>query len=229
MLSKYFHLKQDAIRMRENGLSITGIEKNLSIPRSTLSGWFKNITLTQNQMIKLKHDQLKALKKARVKASLWHRQQKQNSIKEAEQQAKDFLSSIDIQNKNMQEIALAMLWLGEGFKASKELGIGNSDPLILRFFMYVAMKNFNIKRNAIRCELYLRSDQDPLAMKKYWAKTLHLSSENFRYIHFDKRTEGTKTYPTYKGVCSLRFGNLAVQRKLLYIARKYCQKVLKGS
>lgn len=229
MKSRYASLQDQARSLRRAGKSIRYIEKILDIPRSTLSGWFKDIFLNPDQLHKLKQSQYAKLKKARTKASLWHNQQKLQRIRQAEEQATQVLNHINLKDKDIQQLALAILYLGEGFKADRELGIGNSDPLILKFFLHLYLRNFHAKIDSVRCELHLRSDQNPVEIKKYWSSELGIPLEHFTYIAFDKRTEGSKTYPSYKGVCALHFGNVAAKRKLLYIADEYCRKVLKGS
>ena len=49
MISKWFELKDEAISLRKKGKSIRNIEERLKIPRSTLSGWLKNIELSKSQ------------------------------------------------------------------------------------------------------------------------------------------------------------------------------------
>ncbi len=227
MISQWFYLKSEAIQMRKKGTSIKTIEKSLHIPRSTLSGWLKHINLTSEQKIKLENNRKDYLVQARAKAVLWHNQQKINRLKDAEEKAVNLLSNIDTENKSIQELALAMLYLGEGFKANPELGIGNSNPLILQFFIHIFLNNFKIDRKSIRCELHLRADQNPNIIKKYWSQKLNLPLENFGYTTIDKRTIGSTTYSHYNGVCVLRCGNVALQRKIMYIAQKYCEKVVR--
>ena len=53
MRSRCYELKLRARNLRKNGHSIGGIEHRLGIPRSTLSGWFKDIKLTPQQKKKL--------------------------------------------------------------------------------------------------------------------------------------------------------------------------------
>ena len=227
MASKWVHLKPDAIRMRMSGDSLTSVEKSLGIPKSTLSDWFKKIALTQQQKIQLSKNRIIALKLARVKAVEWHTLQKENRLKEAEKNASKLLANINTKSRSIQELALAMLYLGEGIKNNPELGLGNSDPLILKFFIKVLETNFKIDKKKIRAELYLRADQDSDAIKKFWSKELDIPVKNFRYS-VDKRTTRSTTYSSYKGVCLLRCGNVSIQRKLLYTARKYCKQILDG-
>lgn len=226
MYSKWFDLKLQAIALRQEGKSIRNIEKNLNIPRSTLSGWFKNIQLSQKQKHKLEQNRTSHLLKARKKAVLWHNQQKLLRLKDAKNKSLSVLSNIDINNQSILELALAMLYLGEGFKKISGTGIGNSDPLILKFFMNILIKNYSIDINKMHCELHLRADQDPDKIKAYWSKELNLPLINFTSVSIDKRTIGSPTYSTYNGVCILRCGNIAIQRKLVFLATRYCELII---
>src|SRR3989344_4041694 len=83
-----------------------------------------------------------------------------------------------------------------------------------------------IKINKIAFYLHLRSDQNPRYMKKYWSVELNVPIERFGKVSIDKRTLKTKTYSHYKGVCVINCGNVAIQRKLVYIGRKFCKKTI---
>ncbi|MDO8483042.1 MAG: hypothetical protein Q7S86_04465 [bacterium] len=227
MQSRWFKLKDQACNMRRRGVSIRAVEEKLGIPRSTLSYWFKDIQLSSKQLKKLKKDWHNALVKARKGAVRWHNLQKANRFKDAERRADEVLSKIDVTNTVVLDLALAMLYLGEGFKKSLETGIGNSDPLILRFFLAVLCRVYDFDVDSIRCELHLRADQNPSALKRYWSKQLSLPLANFKYVVFDERTRGIKTYSEYKGVCLLRCANVAIQRKLVYLSQKFCERVIK--
>ncbi len=226
MKSKWYELKESAIKLRRNGLSIIKVEKQLGIPRSTLSGWFKDIKLTKRQREVLLKNKFDALKEARKKAVLWHNAQKNKRMEEAKKAARETLKNIDIHNHAFLELALAFLYLGEGAKKYCQTALGSSDPIILQFFL-AALKNiYGIDLNNIKCELGLRADQDPEEMKHYWSETLGLPINNFKQINIDKRTAGSATYPHYKGVCHLRCGNVAIQRKLMILANSFCEKII---
>jgi len=227
MKSRWFKSKNKAVDLRKQGLSIIKIEKLLKIPRSTLSGWFKNIGLNDKQKKILFNNQKRGLIEARKKAALWHNAQKEKRIKEAKAGALKIIENIDINDKNILEIALAILYLGEGAKTS-DTAIGNSDPLILKFFLTLLKNLYKIEPEKIKCQLSLRADQNPEKIKKFWAKELDIPEVNFNHINFDKRTIGSKTYSDYKGVCYLRCGNIAIQRKLIYLSNIFCEKVIKN-
>lgn len=226
MKSKWFELKEEAIKLRKEGFSITKIENQLGISRSTLSGWFRKIKLTENQRRILLQNQRNALVEARKKAVLWHNEQKRKRLTEAKRTARETLERINTGNNDFFELALAFLYLGEGAKKNPETAIGSSDPIILKFFL-AAMKNiYKVNINNIKCELSLRADQNSEKIKQYWAMTLGLPIDNFKQVNIDNRTKGRATYSYYKGVCHLRCGNIAIQRKLVLLANLFCEKMI---
>lgn len=226
MISKWYKLKGEAIQLRKSGMSLRKVEYRLGIPRSTLGGWFKNLELSARQKEKLHNDWKNALIKARKKAVLWHNAQKESRLQVAKKEAEYVLKNINKNNVNIIELSLAVLYLGEGSKKNIETAIGNSDPLILKFFIMVLRNVYHLSDDKMRCELYLRADQNPEKIKRFWAKELELPLSNFKQVNVDKRTVGIKTYSNYKGVCNIRCGNVAIKRKLLYLAKLFFERAL---
>lgn len=225
MVSKWYESKEAALAMRRSGMSMVTIEKKLGIPRSTLSGWFRTIVLTEGQRTRLMKNSQDGWKKAREKALEWHRAQKSLRLLEAETEASKTLDEL-VLSPALLDIALAMLYMGEG--AKKDLtSLANSDPKILRFFLAVLRQNYGIENHSIRCDLHLRMDQDAVALKEYWAKELDVPLEQFKYVAFDKRSSGRPTYDHYKGVCVISCGHVAIQRKLVYLYNLFCERVAK--
>jgi hypothetical protein len=221
MSSKWSDLKPEAMRLRKLGKSLPHIHQALGIPKSTLSYWLKDVKLTAKQKEKLHQDWLNALVTARKEAVKWHQSEKQKRIDFAERTADNILDEIDINNRHILELSLAVLYLAEGSKKNLETALGSSDLNTLRFFLKSLRILYDLDIAKVRCELYLRYDQDPDELKRYWAKELSLPLSNFTQVNLDKRTIGRETYGHYKGVCSLRCGNVAIRRRLVFLAEKY--------
>jgi len=170
MKSRWYEYKPEALRLRKKGLSIKHIRDKLGVPLSTLSGWLKNVELTKTQKQALHKRWLNSLVKARTKAVLWHNEQKKLRLKNAENQAKRVLARLDVRSKDILDIALALLYLGEGSKKTEVTSIGNSDPLILKFFITVLRNNYDATDKNIKCELHLRADQDIVKVKNIGLK-----------------------------------------------------------
>ncbi len=229
MKSKWYEYKPEARKLRSKGWSIKAIKRKLGVPLSTLSGWLKDVELNESQKAVLKKKWQKALIGARVKAVKWHNEQKKLRLERSEKEALESLSRIDFLEKSILDLALAILYLGEGSKKTLGTCIGNSDPKILKFFVAVLRSNYSIEVKSIKCELHLRADQNPDEIKEFWSEELGIPPEQFTTISIDQRTMGRATYPTYKGVCVLRCGNVAIQRKLVYLSRVFCERVIENA
>jgi len=225
MKSKWLHLKDSALKMRKSGATFGQVESEFGIPKSTLSYWFKDIELSIEQKAAIKNSWKFAIKSTRRNAIKWHNQQKDARIQEAKIEAKRVVGQIDLSDVATLEIALAILYLGEGTKKSLDTSLGSSDPKILKFFVICMKKLYQIDFDQAKCYLHLRADQDELKVKKYWAKTLEIPSKNFRAVSFDKRTLGKATFPSYMGVCVVSYGRVAIQRRLMWISRLFCEKI----
>ncbi len=215
-----------ARKLRAQGKSILVIEKQVPVARSTLSLWLRNIPLTKIQRDRLIQNKYKALKNARKKAELWHRGQKAARLKLAKDQARETLSKVDLKDNSILELAMAMLYLGEGFKKSDATALGNSDPAVLKIFVNVLARCYNVSAATLNCELHLRFDQSAPREKKYWSAQLGIPIERFKYVAFDARTKNSKTYTHYHGVCTVRASSVAIQRKLINIGKQFTEALI---
>lgn len=223
MVSKWYHLKEEALALRQSGMSMTVIERKLGIARSTLSGWFKDVHLTEEQRTRLMKNSQDGWKKARERAVESHRAQKALRLLEAKTKAAETLNKLVISDELL-DLAFAMLYYGEGAK-SGTTSIASSDPKILRFVLYVLQRNYAVTSHMIRCDLHLRMDQDADTLKRFWANELRIPFEQFKYVAFDKRSEGRPTYDHYKGVCVITCHQVAIQRKIMYLYTLFCEKI----
>lgn len=203
---------------------MTVIERKLGIPRSTLSGWFKSVPLTEEQRLRLTKNSQDGWAKARVRAVEAHRATKALRLLEAERQAQRTLAEIDVSDPAILDLAFAMLYLGEGAK-NGTTSLASSDPKILKFVLAILKRNYDVSPTSVRCELHLRADQDAAQMKSYWSQELGIPVDNFRNAFHDQRTVGRPTYDHYKGVCVLYCGSIAIQRKLISLYTLFCEKV----
>lgn len=223
MVSRWSHLKEEALALRRSGMSMTVIERKLGIARSTLSGWFKEVSLTEEQRTRLMKNSQDGWKKARSRAAESHKAQKSLRLLRAKQEALKVMEELELTNATL-DLAFAMLYLGEGSK-SGTTSIASSDPKILKFVLAVLEHNYSITRDMVKCELHLRADQNPDELKNYWSEELLIPLDRFRKSYIDQRTAGRPTYERYKGVCVLYCGSVAIQRKLVYLYTLFCEKI----
>lgn len=223
MRSQWVELKETAIILRQSGQSIKTIHHNLGIPLSTLSGWLKDIEISDEHRDKLRQNKEDAWKRAHQKAADWHRTQKALRNLKAKQTAQDTLNHLEITDETL-DLALAILLFGSNPRKDST-PISSSNPKTLRFILTVFHHNYGIDLSTLRYDLSLRSDQDRDTLKEYWAKALAISPDQFKSINIDKRTAGKPTKDDYKGVCIISFSSVAIQRKLRYLYTLFCERI----
>jgi hypothetical protein len=228
MKSKWYEYKEVVLDLRRKGTSMTVIEREFGIPRSTLSGWFKEVQLTEEQRTKLMKSKQDGWKKARENAVLSHNLQKAHRISEAKIEALAIHKELPLNSLAVLELSLAMLYFGEGSKKDRT-SIGASDPFMLSFFITSLEKLYGLDRNNFRYDLHLRDDQPNDELIAYWSDQLNVDREKFTYVSKDKRTIGKPTRNDYKGVCQVSIGNIATLRRLIALYNVYCSEVIKGT
>jgi hypothetical protein len=224
MNSKWSHLKADAIALRLEGKTYDHIISKLGIPRSTLSGWMRHVTISDEARLRLQQARADCLSNARRAARIKHQDLKKERIGDIHQQIDAAYGSLLASgNLQIKEIALSMLYLGEGAKGD-ELRLGSSDVLILRFYLNYLKDLYGIDSSSLRFDLHLRADQDEVLLKKYWVQELLTDPSCFKGTFRDKRTEGKTSYSSYRGVCLVTGGGVEIQRRLLYLAKVFCEQ-----
>src|SRR3989344_4055462 len=191
--------------LRRQGKTYSEIKAILktNIPKSTLSSWFKDIRKPKQY-----------LEKVRL-------------LKEYE--ARNLGLSKKILETDIAKIALAMLWLGEGFKTRGSFGIGSSDSRIINLFLFLLKKcySFDIKR--IRITLQCRADQNIIELEKYWMNIINIPKEFFYKARVDPRTIGKPSIDKdYKGVLRVDYFDVKIQDEIATLVNMLYNQISSG-
>jgi hypothetical protein len=200
-------LREKVEKLRHKGKTYLEIQKilKLTIPKSTLSYWCRNIELPFGYQRKIQEYNKFNLKKAQKIALLVNKHKRKQYLNLITNRNRHLAELI--KDKNVAKIALAMLYLGEGSKKQKgSLMFGNSDPLIISLFLYLLRHCYKIDENKFRCTLQCRADQDIKKLEKFWSKTTNIPLAKFYKARVDPRTIGKPSIKTdYKGVCRIDY------------------------
>lgn len=213
-------LQSQAIKLRKQGLTYSLIQKRLKakISKGTLSYWFKNIVLSQKALTKNENFARKLWRHSRemaVSANKLIRKKYLDSIEN------DYIYLKDkINNRDIALIAMAMIYLGEGAKFSnRTVMIGNSDPNVIKLFLYLLRLCYHIDESKFRCTLQCRADQNIPKLEKFWSKLTKIPSSQFYKTRVDPRTIGRPSRKLdYKGVCRLEYLSADIYHRLMKIS-----------
>lgn len=206
--------RQKAIILRQSGKTYGEIRSELGLSKSTLSGWLRNYTLTQDQLVILQESIDKRRYLAREKTSITKKIKRQNKLDLIyTKQKKEWLSL------SKRELFLAGLFLywGEGGKTERGiLSISNTDPGVLKFSLLWMIRALNIPKNKIQVMLHLYSDMEIEEATNYWSIALNIPRSQFSKPYIKKSTREALSYKGHgHGTCMLRVFNTELKKKIL--------------
>jgi len=193
--------KEKSTSLRIVGKSYREISKELNIPLSTVFLWTKNIKLSSKQ---IKNNQQKSLDILQKSRKLAQKVKKEKYISNNEINKKLGLKMIGKINKQNINAIIAALYWGEGFKKDSRLGLANSDPQIIRLFIYWLIKIAKVPVEQIRLRVginILFKDRVEI-INKYWSDITDIPLTQFQKPFF-QNTKINRVYPnknTYYGV-----------------------------
>jgi len=158
--------KNTAIKLRGLGNSYSQISTILSVPKSTLSYWLKNIRLSREAENKIQRRTnltgiaklIERNKKQSVLADIRH----QEDYKKGKKEAKKLLT-------NPLFLLGASLYWAEGYKQGaygskwKSIDFANSDPEMIKIIIKFFTKFLKIKKSEIKIQIMLHNSKDALS------------------------------------------------------------------
>jgi len=221
-------LRTRAVELRKRGLTYSEINKALggSLPKSTLSYWFRDIALTKEQSERINANSKNDLARARKLATQRNREIQATRLDKSASLAREFVGTVSQRDA---KIALAMLYLGEGGKypSTRGLYLGSSDPRIVNLYIQLLGICYGIKRQNLKCSIYHRADQDLFELTSFWSSELDIPRSNFYPSHPDPRTIDKPTKKSsYKGVAHIYHKGTDAQIELDHIADALLERTL---
>lgn len=188
-------LKLQARELRMQGVSVVEISKNLRISKSTASHWVRDITLTVDQLEKLRQSSLEGAARGRVVGSL---KQKFKRLKLIEEYNRLGIKTIDkLDRRDLLLVGLALYW-AEGGKKNRRFEFCNSDPKMIRFLTLWLTKCLGVKREDFRCTVginqkHMSREQE---VKEFWSGIVCVPLSQFRRTSF-KKVKNKKIYENF--------------------------------
>ncbi len=209
-----------AVQLRKWGLTYSEIQLQIgkNIPKSTLSYWCRGVKLSErqlNRILALGKENLIRARSAAVRSKAVSRKRR---LEEGYKQAKGYLGDVSLREA---KIALAMLYLGEGYKfpASRGLKLGSSDPRIVNTFIHLLRLCFDVRPEDLKCLISYRADQNLDELMSFWAAKTGIPRDNFYQSKADPRTVNKPTKNSeYKGVAVVSSKGVTNQLELDHIA-----------
>jgi transcriptional regulator with XRE-family HTH domain len=207
---------------KEQGLSYADISRLTGVSKSTLSAWLKHIALTDKQQAQLR-DRMET-NRATFAARAWaiNRERYQKARQQAYQAGADVLTELP-QHRSVDELSLAMLYLGEGSKCFGRVQIANTQAEILLYFLTMLRGLYQIDENRLCLRLNLIKAASPFENDfiAWWKVELRYPNARFLKTQYDSRSRKETITDGYHGVCTLTYYDTYLQQRLIGLGNEY--------
>lgn len=204
--------REKALEMRKKEMSYSQIKKALGISKSTLSYWLADYPLSKERIRELRDCNEQRIEKYRE--TMRRKREERLSIFYNQEKSKIFPI-----NKKELYLAGLFLYLGEGGKSfsAKQLFMSNTNPAVIKFFIYWMENLLSFPRSKMSVQLHLYSDMDIEKEINFWSKTLGIDKNRFikPYIKESLSTRINHKGAFGHGTCNLRAGNARDMERVL--------------
>ncbi len=188
--------KNQAIKLRREGMSYSQIKETLGISKSTLSGWLSDMPLSNQRLNELQRNEhvIEKIRAAKLKTRNTRLTQVRNTV----------LKQITpLSNREFLIAGFFLYWAEGGKTTAYTATLSNTDPRMIRAFIkWLKLLEVPIAKMYIRLHLYI--DMDEQVEINYWSKELQVSKSHFRKSYIKKSKLSELTYISRgHGTCNI--------------------------
>jgi len=203
-------VKETARKLRNEGGSINDISAELSVAKSTISLWVRDVELPKAILAKMQQYEIAG--RTRGLSAIAARRDLDDQL--ILKYAGEMWSQLDLfDNKDFWKICAALLFWCEGAKRLSNMMFSNSDPEMVSLYMKALRKGFDINENKFSVQLHLHEYHDVEKQVAYWSKLMGIPVNQFNKPYIKPHT-GKRKREGYPGCVSLRYGEARLARKL---------------
>ena len=203
--------------LRKHGYSVKELQAMIGVSTSTISRWIQNVPLSAEAQKRL----IDRSTKARIKAELTIREQTRQKNITAENFAAKILSN-EI-SKDFLGVLCSMIYHCEGSKQIQKLTFTNSDPSLIKTFLFLLRNSFDINEAKLRVLMHLHDYHNEEEQKIFWSQVTGIPAEQFNKT-YQKPSDHRYKKEGYKGCINLSYCDVSIARKLHFIAKKFMER-----
>lgn len=182
-------------KLRRLGLTYGEIRELIPVPKSTLSNWCHEITLTTEQI-----EAIRARGYSHAGVPRDTQRKRREEVDLIRKSAR--LSANHLASDALFVAGVAMYW-AEGSKSRNDLAISNTDPFVLTLFVNW-VRTYLDKNAEFRLSLHLHEGNDDEEARTYWREVLALPTAGFTKTFVKPPGTGHRKNRLPHGVCRIR-------------------------
>jgi len=209
--------RRKAIELRKKGYSLNEISDILSVSKSSVSLWVRDIKLTDSAKAKL----LSKLTAGQLAGA-------ESRLKKTKKLEEGYLKEAQLEvfkNPDYGKIICAVIYWCEGTKNPRNgLVFTNSDPNLVSKFLELLRGSFDIDESKFRPCIHLHSYHSTEKQLAFWSKVTKINRSQFVRPYI-KTNSGKRIHDNYQGCISLRYHNNDLARRLMAMAKAFLKGV----
>jgi transcriptional regulator with XRE-family HTH domain len=211
-----------ARRLRKAGKTYREICRalNVRVPKSTLSYWLRDVSMSATSVKRIETLSRQNLLNGRMLALRLKSKSRRKRLSDTYGRNRA-IYKLFANDRRVQKIALAMLYLAEGSKSDRaSIMFGNSSPQIIKLFMFLLRSCYDVDERKFRVTVQCRADQRTDVLERFWSRITKVPLIRFYKAQIDKRTLGKVTRKSdYMGVCRIDYFSSDVDFELKCVAK----------
>ncbi len=206
-------VKEQVFALRSAGKSYAEIQKEFSIPKSTLSVWMGE----KYAGIFDRKAQLAHLKRVRVIAAHAIQMARIERDSISIEQGRATARNIPLTDTGVLKALLAMLYWAEGSKFEGVSGVRfvNTDPHLILLYITLLRKCFPVDEGRLRIRLHLHYYHNKKKSVAYWSSLIGVPESQFGKLYIKKRSPTKKFRKNFMGICFIYYPGNGMRKEIL--------------
>jgi transcriptional regulator with XRE-family HTH domain len=204
---------------RLKGYSFNEISKIFKISKSTASLWLRNIPLTEDGRKRLK----KISDLGREKAISTNKRKREEILKKINSNCK-VLRGREYGDNDL-KLFLSLMYWGEGGKTGRRVSFMNSDPAMIKSYLFLFRKAFAINENKIKLLIHIHPYHDENELINFWSRTTGVVKDRIRI--YRNKNSGKNIKKDYKGCVAVNYNDTKIFSEIDLIIKRFIYRFAK--
>ena len=206
------HNYKKAIELRREGNSYTDIARILSISRTSVCNWVRNVRLTETEKGRLKKNIALKIGRGRISAQISIHSKRvfkdKVAYEEAEREFKKF------KNEPLFFLGLGLYWHHGSSTRGDRVQFMSSDLPSIGIFIVWIEKYLKISRNMLTYRLFVNLHNKKGEYESIWINKLRIKREYFRNTIYTRSLKPNIS-KEYKGSLTISYSKIDIFRKVI--------------
>ena len=217
MKIKEYH---QAVKLRKQGYSMTEISNTLRVSKSTASIWVREIELSVAAQKVLNQK----VTEGQRRAAQTKRDRTARKIEIYSHRANKCIQQKKFDRFTTKLFCSLLYWCEGGKYVNTFLSFTNSDPSVVRTFLALLRRSYNLNEKKFRACIHLHSYHVALKQLNFWSDVTQFPKNQF-IKPWRKAHSGKRIRADYPGCINIRYYNADVARDLLMTGKAFIEKV----